>query len=223
MIRRVSCTRSLSRLSVAALTIVLTFCPWPLLAQRGGGRGTHGNSPGPSKSEPGESDELKDFSRAIALQATPEQVDLFQQLSKDTTAAADKARNLAQHPENMKEDSGILAYVVEVARDSSRDFLAGLSHAQKSGLKAWRKNVEKADIEVGKTWKALSKDMAQKTTDEKQAAADNDKLEQALTKSFTEQWNLALRMGIPRPKPDSGDRPGAKDLRPRVARDGEAK
>ena len=67
------------------------------------------------KGVPAEDNELKDFNRAVALQATPQQVDLFRQLAKDTTAAAAKAENLAQHPEKIREDASILAYVVEVA------------------------------------------------------------------------------------------------------------
>jgi hypothetical protein len=205
MIRRFSRTQSLSRLLMAALGIVLAFSPCSLWAQRGGGRGGHGNPAGSSKGEPAESDELKDFNRAVALQATPQQVELFQQLAKDTTAAAAKAGNLLQHPERIKEDAGILAYVVEVARESSHDFLDGLSHPQKSGLKAWRRNVEKADADVGRSWKALSRDLAQKAGDDKRIAADNDKLQKALAKSLNEQWNLAEKMGIPTRRSDTDD------------------
>ena len=198
-----------SRLTMAALAIVLAFSPYSLWAQRGGGRGGHGSPAGAAKGEPAEDDELKNFNRAVALQATPQQVDLFQQLAKDTTAAAAKSENLLQHPEKMKEDAGILAYVVEVARDSSHDFLAGLSHPQRSGLKAWRKNVEKADADVGRSWKALSRDLAEKAGDDKRIAADNDKLQKALAKSLNEQWNLAEKMGIPPPRSDTHDHSSA--------------
>ncbi len=188
---------SFSRLTMAALAIVLALGPWSLWAQHGGGRSGHGNPAGAVKGVPAEDNELKDFNRAVALQATPQQVDLFRQLAKDTTAAAAKAENLAQHPEKIKEDASILAYVVEVARDGSHDFLAELSHPQKSGLKSWRKNVEKADAEVGKSWNALSKDLALKAVDDKRIAADNARLQKALAKSLDEQWNLAEKMGIP--------------------------
>ncbi len=212
----------LSPLTMAALAIVLTLSPWSLWAQHGGGRGGHGNPAGAAKGEPAEDNELKDFNRAVALQATPGQVELFRQLAKDTTAAAAKAENLLQHPERMKEDAGILAYVVEVARDGSHDFLEGLSHPQKSGLKAWRKNVEKADADVGRNWKALSKDLAQKAADDKRIAADNESLQKALAKSLSEQWNLAEKMGIPPRRSDTDDHSGADgviDLRSRFAKD----
>jgi hypothetical protein len=112
--------------------------------------------------------------------------------------------------------------VVEVARDGSRDFLAGLSHEQKSGLKIWRRNVEKADSEVGRSLKALSKGLEQTPANDKRVADDNARLQQALTKSFAEQWNLASKMGIPPPKPDGNSQSGGpKDLRSRTPRDAE--
>jgi hypothetical protein len=223
MIRRSSLPLSrlrLSRLTMAALAIVLVVSPWSLWAQRGGGRGAHGNPAGAAKSEPAEDNDLKDFNRAVALQATPQQVDLFRQLAKDTTAAAAKAENLAQHPEKIKEDASILAYVVEVARDGSHDFLEELSHPQKSGLKAWRKNVERADADVGRSWKALTRDLEQKV-DDKRIAADNERLRKALAKSLDEQWNLAEKMGISPRRSDTGDHSGpdgVPDLRSRSVR-----
>ena len=210
------------RASITAFAIVLALSPWSLPAQRVGGRGGHGNPAGTAKGEPAEYSELKDFNRAVALQATPQQADLFQQLVKDTTAAVAKAGDLQQHPERMKEDASILAYVVEAARDSSHDFLEELSHPQKSGLKVWRKNVEKADAEVGRAWKALSKDLAEKAGDAQRIAADNEKLQKALAKSLDEQWNLAEKMGIPPRRSDAGDHlgaDGATGLRSRTARE----
>jgi len=223
MIRRFSLPLSrlrLSRLTMAALAIVLVVSPWSLWAQRGGGRGAHSNAAGVPKSEPAEDNDLKDFNRAVALQATPQQVDLFRQLAKDTTAAAAKAENLAQHPEKIKEDASILAYVVEVARDGSHDFLAELSHPQKSGLKTWRKNVERADADVGRSWKALTRDLEQKV-DDKRIAADNERLQKALAKSLDEQWNLAKKMGISPRRSDAADHTGpdgVPDLRSRSVR-----
>jgi hypothetical protein len=207
--------------TMAAFAIVLALSPWSLCAQRVGGRGSHGNPAGTAKGEPAEDSELKDFNRAVALQATPQQADLFQQLVKDTTAAVAKAGDLQQHPERMKEDASILAYVVEVARDSSHDFLEELSHAQKSGLKVWRKNVEKADSDVGRSWKALSRDLEEKAGDAQRIAADNERLQKALAKSLDEQWNLAEKMGIPPRRSDTGDHSGdgVTGLRSRTVRE----
>lgn len=220
MILRVPYCRTMSRLPLlrlsllslvtAALAIALTFFPCSLLAQHGGGRGTHSIPSGAAKGEPAEDDALKGFSHAIALQATPDQVELFQQLRKDTAAAAKKADNLAQHPEKMKEDATILAYVVETALESSHDFLTELSPAQKSGLKAWKKNVEKAGGEVDKNWKALNKTLEQDFRDDRQAVAENSRLQQSLARSLAELEKLAEKMSIP-PPPDSNERTGRAD------------
>jgi hypothetical protein len=122
-------------------------------------------------------------------------------------AARDKAGDLAQHPERARDQAGLLAYVVEHARDDSQEFLKGFSDTQKSGLKAWKKKVEKASSEVGKRWKALNHDIAQRKVADKQMAADAEKLESALTKFDTEQWNLGKKMGI-QPPPVEGDHAG---------------
>lgn len=73
-----------------------------------------------------ESDEMKDFKRALALQATEPQIVLFQILVKDMGAAKEKVKDLAKNPERTREQAGILTYVVENARDESHDFLRGL-------------------------------------------------------------------------------------------------
>ena len=43
---------------------------------------------------------MTDFNRAIALQATPDQIAQFQQLNKSTEAASKQAQNLIQPSEN---------------------------------------------------------------------------------------------------------------------------
>jgi hypothetical protein len=126
---------------VVAVSLVLAslLCPVSLLAQRGGGRGGRGNaSSGPKGGVP-ESDEMKDFKRALAIQATEPQIALFQLLVKDMGTAKEKVKDLAKNPERTREQAGILAYVVEDARDESHDFLRGLSDIQKSALKAWKR------------------------------------------------------------------------------------
>jgi hypothetical protein len=147
---------------------------------------------------------MKEFSRGFALQANAPQVSLFQILAKDTVAAKDKVEDLVLHPEKTKDQADILAYVVENALDESHDFLKGLSDAQKSGLKAWKKNVEKADSDVDKCWKTLNQVLVRQKTDDKRIGSDAEKLGKALENLETEQWNLARKMGI-QPPPAEGD------------------
>lgn len=201
---------NMPRRFLVAIVIIIAICPLPLQAQRGGGRGSHGGTATTPKGEPAEDNSLKDFSRAIALQADAGQIDLFHQLTKDTTTAADKAGDLAQHPERIKQQADILAYVVEVARGESHDFIQELSRAQRSGLKTWRKNVERADAEVGKSWKTLSKDLTRDSGGEKRLAADNLNLQQSLAKLLTEQGRLAQRMSIPLGSSEGDDHPGGQ-------------
>src|ERR1700722_17546086 len=82
----------LNRRSVLVCEIVFLVCP-PLLAAQRGGRGagagrpaTGASSPAPTSSDPG------DFARAVALQATPDQVAQFPQLTKSTEAARKEAQ-----------------------------------------------------------------------------------------------------------------------------------
>jgi hypothetical protein len=201
---------NMTRRFVVAVVMIVALGPQSLWSQRGAGRGGHGGAATTPKGEPSEDDSLKDFSRAVALQADAQQVDLFQQLIKDTTAAADKTADLAQHPERISQQADILAYVVEVARGESHDFIEALSRAQKSGLKTWWKNVEKADTEVGKSWKALSKDLTRDAGDEKRLAADNLNLQQALARFLAEQGKLAQRMSMPPRPTEGGDHPAGE-------------
>jgi len=79
---------------VLLFQIVLLVCPSTLLAQRGG----HGSGrPSTAASNPTASTgDMNDFNRAIALQATPDQVAQFQQLNKNTETASKQAQNLIQ-------------------------------------------------------------------------------------------------------------------------------
>jgi hypothetical protein len=201
-----------------AIMIIVAFCPQPVWAQHVGGRSGHGAANTAPKGEPADDDSLKNFSRAVALQADAQQVDLFRQLVKDIAAAAEKTNDLAQHPERIRQQADILAYVVEVARGESHDFIEGFSQAQKSGLKTWKKSVEKADAEVARSWKTLSKDLSRNADDQPRLAADNLSLQQALVRFQAEQGRLAQRMGIPQSSTEQGDHPSGNapiDLLPR--------
>src|SRR6202795_5048942 len=90
----------LNRLSVLVCAIVLLVSPCTLLAQRGGHGAGAGRPPaGVSNPTPNNSD-LKDFNRAIAVQATPDQAARFQQLTRSTEAARKEAQSLIQHAAN---------------------------------------------------------------------------------------------------------------------------
>ncbi len=183
---------------VVCFAIILWLCPCSLLAQRTGGRVGRGGAGSPAGG-PADSQEMKDFKRGVAVQADELQVSQFQLLAKDTEIARNQARELIQQPGMTRDQATRLASAVEKVRGESQDFLTGLSEPQRSGLKVWRKNVEKADSDVGRNWKALNQDLERAKIDAKQMADETEKLAKALTKFATEQLNLGREMGIQSP------------------------
>ena len=87
----------MNRLLWLVCGIVLVMNPYALLAQRRGGRGAGtANAPGGVSS----SDDLKDFKRALALQASPDQVVQFRRLTESTQVARKSAQDLLKLAEN---------------------------------------------------------------------------------------------------------------------------
>ena len=194
---------------VVAFVIVLAGCPCSLLAQRGGGRGGRGSTGGGASGGPAETQEMKDFKLGAAVQANERQVALFQALAKDAEVARSQAGELVRLGKTTPDQFTILGAAIETARDESKNFLSSLSEQQKSGLKGFRKNVEKADSDVGKNWEALNQQFGRTNKGDQQIAAEMAKLEKALAKFVTEQWDLGDKMGI-QPPPHEGDNAGDK-------------
>jgi len=196
----------MSRLAKNALfaMVLLLLCPCSLLAQRGGGggggRGGRGGSSGGAKGTPAESEEMKDFKNGIAMQASDQQVYWFLTMTKDTRLAKNTLENLAQHPDSAKAQAATLGSVLEKARGESHDFLENLTAPQKTGLKTFRKDVEKADSELEKTWKSLNQNLSHsKKDDSSQVTVETAKLEKALEKLSATQMTLGDKMGIQPP------------------------
>ena len=190
----------MNRLSVLVCGIVLLVSPRTLLAQRGGHGAGAGRPPtGASNPAPNNSD-IKDFNRAIALQATPDQVARFQQLTKSTEAARKEAQNLIQHTENAnKPDSSRYAALndaVEEALSNNQQFVRSFSTPQQSGLKPLTKKLSKADSDVSKQNKALTQELGRSEIVGKKIANVVEKLDKALTGFQTEQLDIGKEMGI---------------------------
>jgi hypothetical protein len=190
---------SLNRLSVLVCEIVLVASPHTLLAQRGGHGTGAGRSPtGVSNPAPSNSD-ISDFNRAIALQATPEQIARFQQLTKSTEAARKEAQNLFQQAENAKPDSSRyvgLNDAIEEAQNNNLQFVRSFSASQQSGLKPLIKKLSKADSDVSKQSKALTQELGRSNIEGKKIAGVVEKLDKALTGFRTGQLNIGKEMGI---------------------------
>lgn len=176
--------------------IVLLIGPHTLLAQRRGGRG-----PANSPNSPSNSDDLKDFNRALALQATADQKTQFQELTKSTQAARKGTQDLLHVAESAsKVDllhlSAPLTNTVEEAQANSEQFVLSFTEAQRSGLKAVTKKLGKANAEITKQSKALNQSLGQSKFDGKQIAGIAEKLDKALGDFQTEHGTLGTEMGI---------------------------
>jgi hypothetical protein len=188
----------LNRSLVLLCQIVLLMCPSTLLAQRGG-HSAGRPSTGASNPTPNTSD-MNDFNRAIALQATPDQVAQFQQLNKNTETASKEAQNLIQPSENTTRPNSSrytdLSDAVDETQTNIQHFVSSFTTAQQSGLKPQIKKLSKADSDVSKQSKALAKELERSQIDDKNLVAVTEKLDKALTGFRTELVDLGKEMGI---------------------------
>jgi len=143
---------------------------------------------------------MNDFSRAIALQATPEQVAWFQQLTKSTEAARKEVQSLIQQAEsaNKPESSRYaeLSDSAEEAQSNNQRFVRSFSISQQSGLKPLIKKLSKADSDVSKQSKALTQELGRLKMNDKKIANVVEKLDNVLTGFQAEQLEIGKEMGI---------------------------
>jgi len=178
--------------------IVLLVCPSSLLAQRGG-HGSGRPSTGASNPMPNTSD-MTDFNRAIALQATPDQLAQFRQLDKSTEAASKRAQNLIQPLKNASMPNSSrysdLSDALDEAQTNIQHFVSSFSSAQQSGLKPLIKKLGKAESDVSKQSKALAQDLERSQINDKKLIAVTEKLDKSLTGFRTELVDIGKEMGI---------------------------
>ena len=188
----------MNRSLVLLCQIVLLMCPSTLLAQRGG----HGaGRPSTGASNPTlDTSDMNDFNRAIALQATPDQIAQFQQLNKSTEAASTEAQNLVQPLKNASTPNSSrytdLSDVVDEAQTNIQHFVSSFSTAQQSGLKPLVKKLSKADSDVSKQSKALAHELGRSQINDKKLVAVTEKLDKALTGFRAQLIDLGKEMGI---------------------------
>jgi hypothetical protein len=189
---------NVNRLTWLVCGIVLLLNPHPLLAQHRGGHGAGAGRPAAGAST---TDDLKDFKRAIALQATPDQVTQFQRLTKSTQAARKNTQDLLQLAENVSKPDLFhymdpLTSAVEQAQTDNEQFLQSFSGVQKSGLKDVTKKLGKANSDVTKQSKALARGLGHSGIDARQIAGVAEKLDKALSDFQTRQLAVGTEMGI---------------------------
>ncbi len=190
----------MNRLSVLVCEFVLLVSPHVLLAQRGGHGVGAGRPPAGASNPAPANSELKDFNRAIALQATPDQEAQFHQLTKSTEAARKEAQNFIQHAENANKPDpsrySDLNDAVEEARKNNLQFARSFSVPQQSGLKSLTKKLSKSDSDVSKQGKAFAEELERSPIDGKKMANIVEKLDKALTGFQSGQLDIGREMGI---------------------------
>lgn len=171
---------------------VLALSSQVMVAQH---RGSHGAGVAGAPTGAGPSDDLKEFNREVALQATPEQAVQFLEFAKNTALARKNAQDLLQ----MSQKNGDAPLQTDPLTDALDDvhtdhqrFISSLTAAQKSGLKELTKKLNKAEMEVGKG----SKSLQVTGRDAKQIADLTEKLDRALGELQTHQTAIAGEMGI---------------------------
>jgi hypothetical protein len=146
-------------------------------------------------------DDLKDFKRAVALQASPDQVIQFQRLTKSTQAARKDAQDLrllagSENKPDLLQHADLLTGAVEEALTENEKFVKGFSAAQKSGLKDTTKKLGKANSEVTKQSKVLTRGLGPNGNNGRQIISTAEKLEKALGDFQAKQCSIGSEMGI---------------------------
>jgi hypothetical protein len=188
----------MNRLTWLFCGIVLLMNPRTLLAQRRGGHGAGTAGAAAGVSSP---DDLKDFKRALALQASPEQVVQFRRLTESTQVARKSAQDLSKLAEHASKtdlfhSTHPLVSVLEAAQTDNQNFLRSLSAVQKSGLKEVTKKLDKANADVTKRSKALTGDLERLRIAGQQISGVAEKLDKALSDLQARQLAMGTEMGI---------------------------
>jgi len=178
--------------------IALLLTPCALLAQH---RGGHGGGTTRAPAGGSTTDDLKDFKRAIALHASPDQVTQFRRLTESTQVARKSAQDLLKLAENptkthLLRTTDDLAGALDKAQTDNQHFLQSFSDAQKSGLKEITKKLDKANSDVTKRSKALTRDLERSRIAGQQISGVAKKLDKALSDFQTRQLAIGNEMGI---------------------------
>ena len=214
---RVSARRgSVPAMAVLMVGITLLASPSSLFAQRGGGGGG-GGAPGaagghnttaiiclhdcPALRDFDMEDSLKNFRRAMAVQATAEQRAAFAKIAQYTQAASDLLEafreSLRKIPASSPlSDATAVDQAVEKARSGNQNFLTSLSAKQKSGLEDTAKKLGKADSELDKQTKALNQIVQTPKPGSEQISSSADSVDKALAGFQNEQLALGREMSI---------------------------
>jgi hypothetical protein len=146
-----------------------------------------------------EKDALKDFHRALAVQASSQQVAEYQTLLKSMEAARNALGTLQPGKSNAADltaRGAALDQAIESARSSTKRFVDGFSEPQKSGLKEIIKRLTKADSDLEQEEKRLDLTLADAKAAGTELSAHTESLDKALGELQDEQLALGREMSI---------------------------
>jgi hypothetical protein len=215
--------RSAPRVAALMVGITLLVGPRITLAQRGGGGGGGGMGGGGGTGTGGgrnttpvicvhscstpnggldPTDYLKNFHRAMAVQANAEQRAAFAKVAQYTQAASDQLQAFRESlqkvppPSPLPDPATTVDQAIEKARSGNQNFLASLSSTQKSGLEDTTKKLAKADSELDKQIKALDQIVQTPKPASEQISSSAVVLDKALVSFQNEQLALGREMSI---------------------------
>jgi hypothetical protein len=190
-------------LAVIFQLVILLALPAAAQYHGGGGGHRHEGASTPSGPTPDtRNGDLKGFERAVALQATPDQISQFRRLSSSTQTARKRAQDLLQLSANGNKLNWISASYpltndLEETQADNEQFLASFSKEQQDGLKKFTKKMRKAGSEISSQSKALSKNVERASDDE--VVALLQKLDKNLAELQSQQLAISSEMGIQSP------------------------
>lgn len=197
------------------LSFALFLAPAQSLAQRGGGgHGAPGLNGTPSRpiiciydcrdlTKAGDTgQDLKNFDRIMALQATPEQSSAFSGLLQQTQAAAEQLKTFQQllqkdpNPPIDPSRSASLEQAIGNVRSGNQKFLASLSAAQQAGLKDTVARLVNADSDLGKQVKGLEEVLHAPQPSHESVAGSITNLDKLLNSFHASQLALGREMSV---------------------------
>jgi hypothetical protein len=206
----------LRKAATLLLAIAVVATPAISLAQRGGGGS--GNSGGAAgRNSPicvhdcpalrdglNKDDDLKNFRRAMAVQATPEQRAAFAKVAQYTQTASDRLETFHHSLQQgspsaaLSDQAASLNQALEQTFAANQNFLSSFSEAQKSALKDVTAKLAKAESDLDRQIKTLDQSVhTPKPKPELEPIATSAAaLEKALSTFQSEQLALAREMSI---------------------------
>ncbi|HEY6303371.1 MAG TPA: hypothetical protein VIX14_09920 [Terriglobales bacterium] len=147
-------------------------------------------------------DYLKNFRRAMAVQANPEQRAAFAKVAQCTQVASDQLQAFRDSLQKLPASSPLsdrataVDQAIEKARAGNQNFLTSFSSTQKSGLEDSAKKLGKADAELDKQMKALDQIVQTSKPGTEQISSSASSLDKALAAFQNEQLALGREMSI---------------------------